>query len=202
MKNFYSVDIISGSIFQTQLNLEKDHLNFFRKLKYKKLQGSTNRTHMSLDNNLFEKYPKELKELKKLVNMALKDLIKNVYMYDCNYRLTTSWATKADSFEESEVHCHSNSWLSGVYYPQDNNKICFDNKDMGYFLGAPREWNQYNTRNINVSTHKNTLLLFPSHLYHRIPSLDLKGVTRYSLAFNVLPKGSFGVKGTDSYAVF
>lgn len=202
MKNFFIVNVVSGSIFQTQLNLKKDYLNFFKKLKYQKLKGGTNRTYRSLDNNLFEKHPKELKELKKLINTSLKDLIKNTYMYDCNFRLTTSWATKADSFEESEVHCHSNSWLSGVFYPQDNNTISFDNKDMGYFIGSPRERNQYNSRNINVSTHKNTLLLFPSHLYHRIPSLDLKGVTRYSLAFNVLPKGSFGVSDSDSYAIF
>ena len=192
MKNFIVQNIVSGSIFQTELNLEKDYLNFFKKLKYKQLPGNTNYTHMSLDNNLFQKYPKELKEIKKLIHMALKELIKNVYMYDCSFKLTTSWATRSDSFEESSVHRHLNSWLSGVFYLQDNNSISFFNKDTGGFLGDPREWNQYNTLTTNIKTHKNTLLLFPSHLYHRIPPLDLKGVTRYSLSFNVLPKGFFG----------
>ena len=199
MKNFFALNIISGSIFQTQLNFKKDYLKFFKGLKYKQLQGGTNRTYISLDNDLFTKYPKELKEVKKLITVALKDLIKNTYMYDCDFRLTNSWGTKADSFEESAVHCHSNSWLSGVLYLQDNNTISFSNMDKGCFSGAPREFNEYNTRNINISTHKNTLILFPSHLYHRIPPLDLKGTTRYSLAFNVLPKGSFGSGDSQTY---
>jgi hypothetical protein len=62
------------------------------------------------------------------------------------------------------------------------------------FLGAPKEYNLYNSKGFDLTTLKNTLVIFPSHLYHRIPAVDLNGRTRHSFSFNVLPKGDFGVE--------
>jgi hypothetical protein len=34
-----------------------------------------------------------------------------------NYRITNSWLTKVNPGGYASAHYHSNSWLSGVYYP-------------------------------------------------------------------------------------
>lgn len=39
MKNFIVQNIVSGSIFQTELNLEKDYLNFLKNLNINNYQG-------------------------------------------------------------------------------------------------------------------------------------------------------------------
>jgi len=193
MKKYRTLDIISATLFQTELNLKKDYLSFFKKLKYKR-SNIPRRTGISVEQNLFQKYPKELKELRKEITISLKEVIKNYYMYDCDFRITNSWATVANSFEGSEMHIHSNSWLTGCYYPQGNNTISVENVNNSSFLGDPKEYNLYNSKGFDLTTHKNTLLIFPSHLYHRIPAEDLNGKTRHSFALNVLPKGDFGVE--------
>ena len=198
MVNFRNLDIISGSVFQTKLYLKKDLQMFFETLKYSSIDISDvgNMNHMTVDHQLMNTYKKDLKEIHKCIDNALEELIKNIYMYDCNFKIAASWATKTSGTQASDIHNHSNSWLSGVYYPQGNNKITFYNM-AGHFHTHPREYNMYNSRQYTLTTEKDTLLLFPSHVYHKIPPTQLNHTTRYSLAFNVLPYGLFGHRDSE-----
>ena len=55
----------------------------------------------------------------------------------------------------------------------------------------PREYNNYNSTSWTVPVQQNRLLIFPAYIPHRIMRNSGKKI-RYSLAFNVIPKGIFG----------
>ena len=106
--------------------------------------------------------------------------------------MCNSWVTKTEPNGHGNEHSHSNSWLSGVYYPEDNNQsgIRFSYENT-IFNNVPKEFNIYNSHTWTLDSEKNLLIIFFSNLRHRIlPNLSKQN--RYSLAFNVMPKGDFG----------
>ena len=115
-------------------------------------------------------------------------MLKNI-----NYRIFSSWLTKAAPNAFSDSHAHSNSWLSGVYYPKGDPgfsiKFFYDNKPP--FFTQPTEYNIYNSTERVIVPQDNFLILFFSQLRHQLmPNQSTKD--RFSLAFNILPRGKFG----------
>lgn len=79
-----------------------------------------------------------------------------------------------------------------MYIPEDNEntgiRFTYDNT---IFNNVPKKYNIYNSHSWTLNNEKNLLILFFSHLKHKIlPNLSKED--RYSLAFNILPKGNFG----------
>jgi uncharacterized protein (TIGR02466 family) len=129
---------------------------------------------------------------------------------DIQFHIENSWINKHDKNDFAGVHRHSNSLISGVYYISvDNNSgsIVFQ-KDKSYY----NLWNEIIDIEFNYQTHtdqsklnvfnaegwgvtpkNNELILFPSHLYHLVTENNSEK-TRYSLAFNVFPRGKIGGK--------
>ena len=124
---------------------------------------------------------------------ALKLVLGKILNYEnTKYRMCNSWVTKTEPNGHGNEHAHSNSWLSGVYYPEDNNqsgiRFSYDNT---IFNNVPKQFNIYNSHTWTLDAEKNLLIIFFSNLRHRIlPNLSKQN--RYSLAFNVMPKGDFG----------
>ena len=89
--------------------------------------------------------------------------------------------------------------ISGVYYIETDNSdtITFTtpwpNKLTMYFDTI--EYNEWNSERWWYPTTKNSLLLFPSKLVHRVNRVESEK-TRISLAFNTFVKGRIG--WTDS----
>ena len=67
-------------------------------------------------------------------------------------------------------------------------------------LNYPETYKYLTARIFDKIPLKNTLLLFPSELQHKIKKNVLKE-DRYSIAFNVLPIGSFN-KGQDNEIIY
>jgi uncharacterized protein (TIGR02466 family) len=120
-------------------------------------------------------------------------LLKNILSMSSNFNIFNSWFTKTKTNGFSDSHIHSNSWFSGVYYPEYNKdfNIKFYNDNVFTFKDTVNNCGIYNSRDWVINPQKNQLILFFSNLRHEICK-NTSEEDRYSLAFNVLPNGNFG----------
>ena len=195
MKHLRTIPICANTLFIYQLNIKDDLTLKFTKEKFKSTPSPSLRTE---DLNILEKYKELNEEINKAINVTLKEtlMLKNI-----NYRIFSSWLTKTKPKGFSDSHFHGNSWLSGVYYPKGDPgfSIKFFNDDMTQFLTSPTEYNTFNSREWAIIPEDNFLILFFSQLRHKImPNQSKKD--RFSLSFNLLPKGEAGVN--DSKTIF
>ena len=120
--------------------------------------------------------------------------------YHCDVQITTSWFTATLEGGSADEHAHCNSWFSGIVYfdeyDEDSSPIQFVNPPSGVYV-TPATDNAYNATDEVVVPERGTILLFPSNVRHRVLK-NYSQYERYSLAFNVLPKGHVDV-GDSSY---
>jgi hypothetical protein len=67
-------------------------------------------------------------------------------------------------------------------------------------LNEPSEYNLYNSSSWEITPKKNLMIIFPSYLFHKV-NTHISNENRYSLAFNLFPKGNIG-KNDSSLRVF
>jgi uncharacterized protein (TIGR02466 family) len=122
------------------------------------------------------------------------------------WEITTSWVNKSPPKEGNHfIHYHSNSLISGVIYlevDESTGAICF-HKDKFYnnLWGETLcidfdKITEYGSKVIGISPVKNEILMFPSFLSHSVLNND-SDINRYSLAFNVFPRGTIGQGGNS-----
>tara|TARA_R110002020_G_scaffold187552_1_gene386027 strand:- start:169 stop:759 length:591 start_codon:yes stop_codon:yes gene_type:complete len=196
MKYISTIPICSNALFRYKLDIPNDLTLKFKKEKFKSIEGGS--SLISEDLNILKKYENLNKEIKAAVDVTLKELL---MLKNINYRIFSSWLTKAVPKTFSDSHNHSNSWLSGVYYPKGDPgfsiKFFYDNAPS--FYTQPTEYNVYNSTEWTIVPEDNSLILFFSQLRHKImPNKSTKD--RFSLAFNILPQGQFGT--VDSKVIF
>ena len=56
----------------------------------------------------------------------------------------------------------------------------------------PREYNIFNSRDWWMPAMQDTLVLFPSSLFHQVNSVEERDRDRVSLSFNTFPTGTLG----------
>lgn len=126
------------------------------------------------------------------------------------WEITTSWVNRSKPKDYHTAHWHSNSMVSGVLYINTNpnsGAICF-HKDI---RGRNNLWSDtlkidfhketdYNVEMVGINPQKNDVLLFPSHLTHSVMQ-NVSNEDRYSLAFNVFPRGVFGKGGNSELSL-
>lgn len=117
---------------------------------------------------------------------------------DIKLSFTTSWVAATAPGGFSQAHCHRNSVISGVYYftgQRDISPIIFERDMPALWLGEPASYNQFNCGEQAIVPRPGGLILFPSHIRHRV-GVNQSSSIRYSLAFNLFPNSRFG--GQDS----
>jgi len=121
---------------------------------------------------------------------------------DIEFFFTTSWVVKHDMGDFGGSHHHANSLFSGVYYfdvHPDSGDIIFENGQENIIGNTLKfeysEWNIFNSMEWNITPENGMLVMFPSHLSHRINPNQNK-LPRYVLAFNLFAKGAFGRDNT------
>jgi uncharacterized protein (TIGR02466 family) len=140
-------------------------------------------------------------------------LLKNIYHTSKEYlkevghkfediQISNSWAVISNKNNESPHHNHVNAYLSGVYYLTDGSPIEFLNpvdKLWNFYPEFNEEADDFRSyRTFQLDPIPNLLLIFPSYLPHKIlPST--KDTSRISIAFNIIPKGEFGVDAAKLY---
>tara|TARA_Y100000289_G_scaffold35679_1_gene35208 strand:- start:349 stop:960 length:612 start_codon:yes stop_codon:yes gene_type:complete len=188
--------LFSMPLMAMSLDIDNDKI-----LKY--IKNITYRSNINSDECYASKSVKilenkKLKKEKEIFLKAIKEYLK-LLGYSQGFKILNSWSTKVKSNYESQPHVHTNTWISGVYYTQDNSSIQFLKSwsNTSFFnLEFNNSTNIYSATKWDVHVKKNTLLIFPSELQHKIKKNLLKE-DRYSLAFNVLPVGNFN-KGWDN----
>tara|TARA_E500000331_G_C17129220_1_gene657434 strand:+ start:175 stop:774 length:600 start_codon:yes stop_codon:yes gene_type:complete len=154
-----------------------------------------------ISNN--EQYLKGNKKLKKVIDDQIENYVrkylrlkKTVYL-----KHQSSWLTVHEKGDHAQKHYHSNSWLSGVYYPivdsLSGNLIVHDRPPYGWcdgFMNPTTEIEEYNIINGTSSLFQLTpgdLFLFPSHVDHE-SERSLSDVDRVGISFNYTLHGKWG----------
>ena len=200
IKNYEIVSLFPQSFLYVS-NIEIDNIEIFKYLKNidytKNTLNKNSSCYMSKNKNIF----KDIKLLKKEINKHVENYLLNIFKYKMDYKFLNSWATKTKNLGFSQKHYHANTFLSGVYYPYANNdfKINFYKSGTPFWNIEVKEYNHFNLKDIQVTINKdNTLLLFPSDLEHSV-ELNESKIDRYSVAFNINPKGFIGTEDTKVY---
>jgi uncharacterized protein (TIGR02466 family) len=198
------IPIIHNGIFVYKLDTDNLHiLNYLNNISFKEIETEESKNSYISKN---KKILKDLPELKKEISLSIEDLIKNILKFDCKYIIYNSWGTKTLSNGYSSSHTHSNSWISGVYYPSFNKefKIKFYNDNSNQFehiVKNENDYNIYNSKNWTILPDKNQLILFFSNLRHKI-LFNNSNEERYSISFNILPNKNFGFEDSECFFNF
>jgi uncharacterized protein (TIGR02466 family) len=178
-------------IYSNELNLNSEKIiTYLNKLNFNRIKKEECVCYVSKNFNIFNEIP----FLRKQIESHVKNYLYNIFNYKMDYKFLNSWATKTNKNGNDEKHVHCNTFLSGVYYPigNENFKIKFYKKKNEFWDIKCKEYNEFNSKEVIFKIDKNnTLLLFPSDLEHSIVKNNSE-ITRYSIAFNINPKGYIG----------
>jgi len=158
--------------------------------------------YQSTDNFILEN--DELKDIKSFIQSHVnnyKDEIMSV-TDNVDFYITQSWINYTNENQSHHQHYHPNSILSGVLYlaTDEDDSITFV-KETRYNtinFSKPKTTNSYNCELSTLKVGNGLLVLFPSHLLHRVYRKNGKN-TRISLAFNTFFKGEISLPQTLEY---
>jgi len=133
-------------------------------------------------------------DLKKIILDKTKEYLNELgHIYE-DIQITNSWGVWNRQNSESAIHAHANSYISGVYYLTSGSDISFYKDPTTACLLPEIKPNIDNIRTLhtyNIPPYPGLLLLFPSDLKHKV-NKSSESKDRYSIAFNIYPKGEFG----------
>ena len=157
-----------------------------------------NNSDISIDRYLLNSMP----ELKAEIENHCENYVRKYLTVKDNaqFYLQNSWCNIHKPGEESQLHYHGGSLLSGVYYPifpENSGDISFYRAVSYTNLFHPTirlEFNEHN--NVTAETYslqlkEGKVVIFPSQLEHKVQKNE-SDQNRYSLAFNFFVKGKFG----------
>tara|TARA_B100000287_G_C20289253_1_gene645259 strand:- start:27 stop:614 length:588 start_codon:yes stop_codon:yes gene_type:complete len=184
----FSTPLIVDSLETNVGGLEREKI-YVTNANYKK----------SDDYRVLERHPK----LKRLILNKFHKIAKDIFCYDNEFKISTSWLTETKKGERPLLHLHKNSFYSGVYYYEDYSDnvggIEFQNplEQLPSFYLIPTQWNMMNMNTWSLIPQRNKIIFFPSYLSHRVCEHH-DDTPRHSLAFNIIPLGGYG-EGDSSY---
>ena len=154
------------------------------------------------DNSYILNEP-ECVEVKKFVLQHVKEFAENTLLYDYNtWEISQSWVSRKQPGQHHTMHTHPNSLISGVFYygePSEKTPAIKFHKMQGGInqqviqpaVKPDKRSSKFAWKEFAVNFSPGLLLLFPSYLFHSVPTNESKTV-RSSVAFNVVPKNKLG----------
>ena len=200
MNHFHTLPLFSQPVGLYDLNVDpKKILKKIKKIPYQPILGSSDERRYGSKTAASVSYKvlKELPDLKDEIDNAILYHIREILRFDIGFHIFSSWATKTGPEGYALSHCHSNSWLSGCYYMQSHPsfEILFKSPLSPAwhmpFLKGPTDLNIYSSFSWSIPTLPGRLIIFPSLLQHEILT-NYSKINRYSIAFNLIPKGALG----------
>jgi len=183
-------------IYLSKLNRELTHeeLSIINKTKlyvYKNEGNTTTNENYILNNKLF-------KNLKEELDLKVQDYFNKIICPAGSITpyITQSWINFTEKNQYHHKHSHSNSFISGVFYincDEKFDKIYFYKRDYERIYLEAKEYNVFNSSSWWFSVKTGNIILFPSSLQHKVETKETDN-TRISLAFNVFIKGKIGNK--------
>ena len=141
--------------------------------------------------------------LDSLIFSPLKEQIliqSRLYAQECgivfeDLQICNSWGYQIGlNNNPNNFHSHANSFISGVYYLTTGADIEFQRDNFpnsSHFKFDPFSSKKVDNFFHRITPQKNLLILFPSKLDHKVTQNFIE--ERYCIAFNIIPKGNFGV---------
>jgi len=169
-------------------DLKDSERNFIKSL------DSRDTGNNKISNNTYVLNSPELKYLKQWCMGFVDKYYFDVMQFaDSKPYISQSWVNFNEKGDLHKVHCHPNSFISGVFHFEDNQSgIEFSNYDMIFKTIQPKvKHNIFNSFSWQYPTRKNALILFPSSLWHRVETNTSEDV-RMSLSFNTWISGEVG----------
>jgi len=208
MRNRFSVNpLFAIPFYQSNLgHMPKDIYDTIESLDFERTPADVNFYSVN-------KYVLELEELKILKNKIIEHV--NFFIYDfldvkenMKFNIENSWVNKYLKNDTSPEHYHGNSLISGIYYlnvDENSGNITFYKDKSHYNLWTETiridfkyqddnkkfTNNFYNAQSVQFQPKKGDIVLFPSLLNHEV-SPNESDIVRYSLAFNLFPRGTAG----------
>lgn len=139
----------------------------------------------------------ELSDLKRMIQDRVDLFFNTVYCpKDASLVITQSWCNYSDQGQGHHQHCHPNSAISGVYYPQAESvdKLSFHTPLIPHLQMRvdPITENEFTAFKLDVEIQTGVLVMFPSYLEHSVDPVKDREETRISLSFNTFYKGQLG----------
>jgi uncharacterized protein (TIGR02466 family) len=188
------VGIFPTPIYISKLNrnLTPLELKFVDKNKENFSKNSGNIT--SSNNYILNEKP--FYNLKKEIHLKINDYFEKVVSpaNKITPYITQSWLNYTETNQYHHKHSHSNSFISGVFYINSDNKfdkIKFFNDNYKTIKPEVKDWNIWNSESWWFPVNTGDIILFPSSLTHMVETKEGDN-TRISLAFNVFIKGTIG----------
>ena len=188
---------ISGKTLENITDKEiNTFIEYISKLPYETdmQYGKTSLTQNLLDYSIFQ-------NLKKEILISSKNYLNEIDHKFTDIQISCSWANILKKGQKIQEHIHSNSYISGVFYLNKGSNINFFSKLIDFWKFLPdtdylkrNNFNNKNQRqwgNYKIPPVPKLLLIFPSWLPHSVQPLE-EDINRYSIAFNIIPKGEFG----------
>ena len=183
-------------LYKSLIDVKQEWKDYISKINYER--NSVNNADMSKEYYVLEK----LSDLKKEILTCVKDYTKNHLKIskEFDFYILNSWSNKHNYNDWSHSHYHGNSLISGVYYlntPENSGEIEFvknhlyNNMFSESLIFNYSEDTLTNTECVRIIPKEGLLLLFPSHLKHKVTK-NKTNKSRYSIAFNIFVKGKFG----------
>ena len=189
---FYVESIFPTVIGRTVLDeMDITSLNRVKKYEYRQLDNDFNSSAaMTVRLNVLDDFP----DIEKYILSVFNDYIKNVYKYENEFVMSTSWSTRVKPNTTTTSHNHKNSMFRGVLYLESKNisPILFEQiPSPSSFSIEPSEFNDFNAESWVIKPSSWEIIFFPSHIKHNICKNESDG-DRFSIAMNFLPIGKYG----------
>lgn len=133
---------------------------------------------------------KEYSEFFDWVQTCLNDYKNSFNLQTEKLKVSLCWGNRATKNSEHRVHCHPNSFISGIYYLNSTPApTFFESPIVSKKTGVVVLSDSHLDANILVNpSNEGELILFPSWLDHHTRPCPFDGY-RYTLSINVMPVG-------------
>lgn len=196
----FAIPLYSASLGSLDIKTKQ----YIKNLDYERMPS--NNGFYSVNKNILD--VQECVALKSKIQSHIDNLMYEILNCDIkqSFEIQNSWVNRHEIGDWAASHRHNNSIISGVYYIEVDSlsgHIQFE-KDRSYYnlwtdtvsveMNSDNDkLNFFNAEAWAINPKNNDLILFPSHLYHSV-SENQSSKERYSLAFNVFPRGVLGNK--------
>jgi uncharacterized protein (TIGR02466 family) len=187
-------------VFTTNYPAEPQLYSFLKNQELMKKEKEVSNLYGELSNDVRILRNSECKGLREFIIHNANILAKEILGYKIETMVDVlSWVTIKRTGQSHIAHTHPNSVLSGVYYFDKNVEsmpIIFMRKKIeGYnAIRIPIDIKNESTfcqDNYTLNPKQGDIVMFPSYLTHTV-GLNTTHMDRYSLAFNLMPKGGIG----------
>lgn len=151
----------------------------------------TSTSFRSEDRNVLRMFP----DVKAVIEMLFLDFARSTLGVKptCDFKIMSSWATMTIPGGESTKHSHCNSYWSGVLYlTDDTSPILFHREKRATIVLDVETITEYSSNEVAHTPSMGQVVFFPSHMSHQV-SRNRTEEDRFSIAFNILPDGLFGL---------